>query len=491
MDILNRLQPGAVDEATFEDDHLEDSPFIVIHRGKRKLSTRRGGQGAEAKEGESQVEEELFDELCLQGVSTSATRRGKKKSGNKANIGNGIGFDAFLDHLEESVKLNMQRADEHVFEGVLNLAKRSARRHPSDFDSTILTGLVFAGGVNSADHSRIFPALKQYLESSGCRVALLSPLAFTGKTLSFTLAKMLDQMRKEGEDISDYLDEGKDYFTMDELVGWYEKYARGKKGRETQPLVIIVESVETTRSEALQDFIHVLYERYSSIPHLLLLGLTTTSETLADALPHTYIDRCLTCYNFDLAPAMMQLESFVENILVKNWHGLLFHFRAFHFLLDTFFLHHFTVSTIYRGMKLAAADALVNHPCPSLVYASLGSREEFKNHVCSLSTDEVDCIWKAIYDSVDSRDEIDEVLADLKDGSDQDRSRNRKKKSKNDRSEDFFILYCDFRKTWEAWKFAFELLTNAERLLKHPPVRDSLSIMRLSFVFLSPSRLAK
>lgn len=465
MDILNRLQPGAVGEATFEDDHLEDSPFIVIHRGKRKLSTRRGGQGAESKEGESQAEEEVFDELCLHGVATSATRRGKKQAGHKTNIGNEVGFDGLLDRLEESVKLNMQRADEHVFEGVLNLAKRSVRRHANDLDSTILTGLVFAGGVNSADHSRIFPALKQYLESRGCRVALLSPLAFTGKTLSFTLAKMLDQMRKEEEEISEYLDEGKDYFIMDDLVGWYEKYAKGKKGRETQPLVIIVESVEMTRSEALQDFIHVLYERYSSIPHLLLLGLTTTSETLADALPHTCIDRCLTCYNFDLAPAMMQLESFVENILVKNWNGLLFHFKAFHFLLDTFFLHHFTVSTIYRGMKLAAADALVNHPCPSLVYNSLGSRKDFRSHVCSLSVEEMDAVWKAIYGSV-GKGEINEVLADLKDGSDQDRSRNRKKKSKSDTAEDFFLLYCDFRKAWEAWKFAFELLTNAGKAVE-------------------------
>lgn len=462
MDILNRLQPGSVDEAAFGEDHLEDSPFIVIRRGKRKLSTRRGGQSAEAKEGESQVEEDVFDDLCFQGVGGSATRRGQNKAGDTVNnTVRGVDFDGFLDRLEESVKLNMQHADEHVFEGVLNLAKRSARRHASDFDSTILTGLVFAGGVNSADHSRIFPALKEYLETRGCRVALLSPLAFTGKTLSFTLGKVLDQMRKEGEDISDLLDEDKDYLTMDDMVGWYGKYATGKKGRDAQPLVIIVESVETTRSEALQDFIHVLHERYSSVPHLLLLGLTTTSETLADALPHRYIDRCLACYNFDLAPAMMQLESFVENVLVKNWNGLLFHFRSFHFLLDTFFLHHFTVSTIYRGMKLAVADALVNHPCPSLVYASLGSKESFRSHVCSLSAEEMDAVWNALYNSV-GRDKIDEVLADLKHGP----SRTRKKKSNHDGSDDFFMLYCDFRKAWESWRFAFELLTNAGKAVE-------------------------
>ena len=200
--------------------------------------------------------------------------------------------------------------------------------------------------------------------------------------MGFTLGKMIDQM-KRGESEVDCTDVENECFDMDDMIEWYKTSVA--PSADTQPLIIIVESVETTQSEKLQDLIHTLHEAYPFFPHLLMLGLTTARETIADALPHSMVDRCLCCYKFSMASSMVHLESFAEMLVTKDWHGCLIKPEAFEYFVDFFFLNHFTVSAMFGGMKLAMTELFFTHPCPSLVEKSFTSKSDFKAHLESLS----------------------------------------------------------------------------------------------------------
>lgn len=432
-----------VDDAFVEDDTGCENPFIAVQKGSRRnVSSRKMKTGSARALKDA---EDRFDKLCLEGVELSCapgSRYGAAKKKRQRIISSDSGiFDSILSRLEEMVRLNMQREDEHVFEEVDGLARHCLKRHIEGYDHVIPTGLVFGGGVNSADHSRLFPAMKSFLEGKNCRVALLSPNAFIGRTIGFTLEKIMDQMKNHDQE-AHHTGLESECFEMEDLVDWYESHVAASSKGDLQPLIIIVESVETTPSEMLQDLIHVLHESYPFLPHLLLLGLTTTSETLADALPHSMVDRYLCCYKFEMAPSMLQLDSFVEMMLLKSWNGCFIDPKAFNHLLDTFFLHHFTVSAIFSGMKLALTEHLATHPCLLLLEKSFGGREDFRKFLEILSVED-----------------LDTILSFVESGKKCSRKGQGKASSKEQSVEHLFNEYCAFRQGWQSWRFALRLLT--------------------------------
>ena len=448
MDIVERLygsdhhwgqddeeggQRNAVENVLVGDEQGNDTPFIAIQRGSRRNTSSRLKEKIQGVKKEE--EEDTFDRLCLSDVGTLGNNRGSRRLPEKrSRAGKSTGdiFESLLLRLEEKVKFTMQRQDEHMLQEVDELAKHSLKRHTKGYDHVIPTGLVFGGGVNSADHLRLFPAIKQYLEEKDSRVALLPPSAFTGKTVGFTLGKIMDQMRKDDSEVAGTeLENG--CFDMDDLIEWYDTCVAS--GGNVQPLVIIVESVETTQAEMLQDLIHVLHEAYPSFPHLLMLGLTTASETLADALPHSIIDRYLCCYKFSLASSLLQLEGFTE-VLLGAWHGSIIDPNTFEYLVDLFYLHHSSVSAMFSGIKLAMTELFSTHPCLSLVEKSFGTRSEFRDHLETLSPEVLD--------------RVSDFMGSKRKG---------QKKRGNHLIDAIFDEYCVFRERWEGWRLSFRLFT--------------------------------
>lgn len=463
MDILGRL--GGRGDHTYQDDideeglyplvgdeHGCDTPFIAVHKGSRRdISTRRKKSGNHYA---SNTKEENFDRLCMEVVGISSGKGSKADSGKKKRSRGGEGtsnvFDHVISRLEENVRATMQGEDEHVFGEVDELAKHCLKRHTRGYDHVIPTGLVFGGGVNSADHSRLFPAIKEYLEGKQCRVALLSPNAFTGKTVGFTLRKIIDQLKKDDSEVDQVAFE-EDYFDMDDMVEWYKTHVASEG--EIQPIIIIVESVETTQSGMLQDLIHLLHEAYPFLPHILLLGLTTASETLADALPHSMVDRYLCCFKFAMASSVLQLEAFTDMMLLGPWNGCIIDPITFNDLLDTFLLHHFTVSAMFSGLKLALSELFSTHPCLSIVEKSFGSKFEFKNHLETLSPQVLD----SLLDFIGAENESSQ------------NSTRRKQESGQQRTTYIYDAYCTFREKWEIWRFAFRLFTSSGKAMDPSP----------------------
>jgi hypothetical protein len=218
----------------------------------------------------------------------------------------------------------MNDADIDVFEALLAMAYTGTRealeagKHwvSSNVEAKmghgmekIPTGLIFANGVHSADHTGAFSALKRYMEGRGCQVALLSPSCFvSSRNICSVLSRILSQISD-----ADTLGSSHDpnaCCTMDDLVEWYQSLSlvtsegQGMKA----PVVIIVESLEMTDSEMMQDLIKILSERFREFPHVLLLGLTTTDGTLFDALPHQLVDRSLACEKFEMVSTFPRVK---------------------------------------------------------------------------------------------------------------------------------------------------------------------------------------
>jgi origin recognition complex subunit 3 len=86
--------------------------------------------------------------------------------------------------LEGRMQAVLEGTDAAVCASLLDLARRrhlappAAAALPRHGLHRVPTGLVLAGGVNSADHVATFPGLAAHLRGAGCHVALLQPACF-------------------------------------------------------------------------------------------------------------------------------------------------------------------------------------------------------------------------------------------------------------------------------------------------------------------------
>lgn len=355
MDIIQRLQEqkeaeksGRYGEEDCEKGGKEGdewTPFVVIERGRSSRQTKRqhrlqekekrereesdneNAQTGKGKKRRNVVEKQVgrkarrddtvshpnkhqpemeFATLCFGSQASSIScKRSEEIEENRATH-TGRLFDDLLHRFNKSVIEMTRSSDEKVFEDICRFIDDSM---PSKMlDGThetwrhglhpIPTGLLFAGGFNSADHARTFPALKGYLERKGCRVALISPVSFSKNSVSLVLARVLSQLKKDDDAPCQGI------CSSEDLGHWYSQEVVEKNIAEENapscPVVIIIESLESSRAECLQDVVEVLSNGYAAFPHVLLVGLTTTQSSLADALPYSLIDRCLTCCKFEM-----------------------------------------------------------------------------------------------------------------------------------------------------------------------------------------------
>jgi len=324
MDIIKRLEKQRRGEDFRQDDDHEavaeetGNGFVIIEGGRRRKTERQS-----VIEVQQQDEEECnFNKLCCRGTQVGSlpgapklsARLGKgRRRGRESRTTRGQTsevkmmterhrnedegcrmreFDGMIDRFGEMCRSSMEASDGDVFASLLALAQSADRTNSDEGMFPIPTGLIMAGGVNSADHAQMLPRLKRYLQGKGCRVALLSPGIFT-RGMSAIVSKMMDELKEDSEGIVS------DTYTLDDMYEWYGLLCREKQTL-VPPIVIIVEALETTDSAALQDLICCLSESYHKIPHTLMVGITTTHAALTDAISYEVIDTALECHRFDM-----------------------------------------------------------------------------------------------------------------------------------------------------------------------------------------------
>ena len=346
MDIFDRLERhrnGDLGESYKHGASTDlDNSFIVIEQGQRRMTKRQrrlsshknteniegnekiesrrlseegwAGQGRHVATGEREGETETkFQHLCFASGSSEDTCKLRAQC-----------VDDYVGYLDRRVAQCMNDADIDVFEALTSMVYRGTRAalesgkhgvssnveaHMRHGMERIPTGLVFANGVHSADHTGAFSALKRYMEGRGCKVALLSPSCFvSSRNICSVLSRIISQISD-----TDTLGSSHDpsaCCTMDDLVEWYQSLSLATSGGEGMkaPIAIIVESLEMTDSEMLQDLITIMSERFREFPHVLLLGLTTTDGSLFDALPHQLVDRSLVCLKFEMVSIFLCMK---------------------------------------------------------------------------------------------------------------------------------------------------------------------------------------
>ncbi len=331
--------------------------------------------------------------------------------------------DAVCAALDARADAALAATDAAVFDALLEMARGAhprpgaprARRHGL---VRAPAGLVLAGGVNSADGERAFPALAEHLRAGGCYVALLradafarglpealgaalrglSGLAAPGAAGSDALAAWYEEEAGEGggEEEADEAEgaEGSEDEGVDAAAGGGAspppspggtRRRRGERrapavpaaarcaAARRRPLVIIVEGVEGVEPGALADFVTSLSENHSRLPATLVLGLTTTAAALTAALPPALVDRALACRHFSLATAFARLDTLVREVLLdlNGWPGLLFGAGVVAELWELFLLHYFSPAIVRLGLRAAAVRHFARSPASHLAAALL------------------------------------------------------------------------------------------------------------------------
>ena len=199
------------------------------------------------------------------------------------------------------LKETLEGADAPVFQALLSFAQQS-HQAPSAASAAataafpdyagcqrLPTGLVLAGGVNSADHCHTFPNLAAYLRSQGCYMALLQPHTF-GRVPGDAIGETLRQMSGLAESRAEHMAALQQWY-RDETAAGAEAPAPAAEKKQAEaaaaggskpevrhlrqrapaggppaasaeqlanrqrPLVVIVEGTESVDCHCLRDFI--------------------------------------------------------------------------------------------------------------------------------------------------------------------------------------------------------------------------------------------
>jgi hypothetical protein len=377
----------------------EDAAFTILAEGPPPLTSR---QQNKTKKGQTDEWQDATRDLTLQ-----AYPKLYSKETEDSRLQRAAAFETVWSSIETRIQNCLESTDAAVYESLLALAKL---HHPKDGLPAntpayglhrIPTGLVLAGGVNSADHVRTFPTLANHLRSEGCYVALLRPYDF-GKSVADALNAALRQLSGLHDTRAD---------TFQALAAWYadeitatsmttrpsattnttnpaaalgigsSRLAAIRSLEETtntqpqltnkeRPLVIIVESTEAVLDTTLSDLVYVLSEGYPQLPVTLVLGLNIA----ASAVPASLTDRALDCYSYNLATAVARLDTLVEKVLLSRWPGLLLDGDVVDVLWGHFMKYYFSPGIIVKGWKLAALAHFRGQPLAALA-ASVGGSD--------------------------------------------------------------------------------------------------------------------
>ncbi|KAG7671721.1 hypothetical protein Ndes2526B_g07385 [Nannochloris sp. 'desiccata'] len=363
----------------------EDAAFTILAEGPPPLTSR---QQNKTKKGQDTTWQEAAHDLTLQAYPKLYPKETEDSRLHRASA-----FETVWSSIESRIQSCLESTDAAVYESLLALARLHhpidglPRNTPAYGLHRIPTGLVLAGGVNSADHVRTFPTLANHLRSAGCYVALLRPYDF-GKSVSDALNSALRQMSGLNETRAD---------TFQALAAWYadeltcSTITAALAGTSTvhanrtvhttittsshqinnkeRPLVIIVESTEAVLDTMLSDLVYVLSEGWPQLPVTLVLGLNIA----ASAVPASLTDRALDCYSYNLATAVARLDTLVEKVLLSRWPGLLLDGDVVDILWGHFMKYYFSPGIIVKGWKLAALAHCRGQPLAALAAAAVGS----------------------------------------------------------------------------------------------------------------------
>lgn len=188
--------------------------------------------------------------------------------------------------------------------------------------------------------------------------------------------------------------------TLTTLVNWYNKNygsktsghlspvkkakivssPRKKIGKATEaemdavktnpPIVIMLEDAENINPDVLQDFISICSSSLSSVPVVLVLGIATAMTVIHQLLPPS-VSSLLCIEKFQAPSASCYLTQLMDKVIMTPDVPFKLGPRVFHFLLDIFLYHDFSVLNFIVGFEYSMAEHFLSNPL-SLLCCSQG-----------------------------------------------------------------------------------------------------------------------
>ncbi|XP_022159470.1 origin of replication complex subunit 3 isoform X2 [Momordica charantia] len=211
----------------------------------------------------------------------------------------------------------------------------------------LFAGLVLTKNMEVVDDLLSFEELGFHLKSQGCHVASLSSQELSAKSsIGGCVRSLLRQLLKVTVDAAD----------MFILASWYRE-----QGYYDNPIVVIIEDIERCCGSVLSDFIIMLSEWVIKIPIILVMGVATTIDALANVLHSNALQQLCPC-KFILGSPAERMDAVVEAVLVR--HSCLFSIghQVAVFLRKYFLNQDGTLTSFIRAMKIGCVQHFSMEP---------------------------------------------------------------------------------------------------------------------------------
>lgn len=131
--------------------------------------------------------------------------------------------------------------------------------------------------------------------------------------------------------------------------------------KRSPPVIIMLEDAENLNPVVLQDFISLCSSHLDSLPVILVLGIATSLTVIHQLLP-TSVSSLLCIETFQAPSASSYLTQLMDKIIMTEDIPFRLGPKVFHFLLDVFLYHDFSILNFIMGFEYSMAEHFLSNP---------------------------------------------------------------------------------------------------------------------------------
>ncbi|XP_058116921.1 origin recognition complex subunit 3 [Anopheles ziemanni] len=255
------------------------------------------------------------------------------------------------------------------------------------YDGVLPTAALLTG-INQIDHMSQFEKLASRIRSNTFSYVVLLQ-SRDGSNLKQAIETIVEGFVEEQTE--EYAEEKllrKNQLNLVVLKAWYlEKHNQ----MERKPnLTVILSDFELFNPSVLQDIIIILNSYATSLPFVLIFGVATSITTVHNVLPY-HVTSKIKLSIFQSEPSITNLNTIIDNVLLRPYCPFHLSGRVFKLLLDIFLFYDFSVNRFVQTLKYSFFEHYFAKSINGLS-TIVGDEDEVHEMVNQLSTAELDNI---------------------------------------------------------------------------------------------------
>ncbi|XP_078011371.1 origin recognition complex subunit 3 isoform X3 [Phascolarctos cinereus] len=257
-------------------------------------------------------------------------------------------------------------------------------------------------GVNVTDHDLTFKGLTEMLKDT-VTPYVVSLQAKECPDVKHLLQKLASQLMgcvdiESTEEEYVQSSQRKMHYSMAFLSTWYRsitkktgsesvnKKVTSSQWKESPPIVIILEDIESFSTKVLQDFIIISSQHLHELPIVLVFGIATSPIIIHRLLPQAVSSLCIEL--LQSLSCKEHLAKLLDKLLLTTRFPFKLNEKALQVLTNIFLYHDFSVQNFIKGLQLAVLEHFYSQPL-SILCCDL---PEAKRRIYSLSEDQCESI---------------------------------------------------------------------------------------------------